>query len=166
MKVKIRAAGDPGDEAGPVEGLAPFIPRVVAVVIDLLVASGVTIGCVWILPGLLEWLSQLAGLGYFVTRDSLPFLGGQSVGKKAMKLKTTILEGASLVGNWSVSLIRNGILIIPLFALVELYILLTRENGPDRGRRLGDEWAMSLGEDQGDRGRETRRAGGSEIAGR
>lgn len=139
VKVKILTA----DEAVPAEGIAPFNPRVVAVVIDSLVSTGVTIACIWILPGLLEWIGQLAGLGYFVTRDSLPFLGGQSVGKKAMKLKVTTLEGASLVGNWNAAVIRNGILLIPFVALVELYILLSREGGPDRGRRLGDEWAKT-----------------------
>jgi uncharacterized RDD family membrane protein YckC len=143
VKVKIRVAGDPTDEAAPVGGLAPFNPRVVAVVIDSLVSMGVTIACMWILPGLLDWIGQLAGLAYFVTRDSLPFLGGQSVGKKAMKLRVTELEGASLAGNWNAALIRNGILLIPFVALVELYVLLTREGGPDRGRRLGDEWAKT-----------------------
>ncbi len=143
VKVKIRVAGDAAGEEIPVDGLAPFNPRVVAVIIDSLVGLGVTLACIWILPGLLEWIGQLAGLAYFVTRDSLPFLGGQSVGKKAMKLKVTTLEGASLSGNWGAALIRNGILVIPFVALVELYILLTRENGPDRGRRLGDEWAKT-----------------------
>jgi uncharacterized RDD family membrane protein YckC len=143
VKVKIRAAGDPADEMASGDGLAPFNPRVVAVVIDLLVGLGVTIGCVWLLPGLLEWIGQLVGLGYFVTRDSLPFLNGQSVGKKAMKLKVTTLDGTSLAGNWGAALIRNGVLLIPFFALVELYLLLTRENGADRGRRLGDEWAKT-----------------------
>ena len=33
--------------------------------------------------------------------------------------------------------------LIPLVALLELYILLSRENGVDRGRRLGDEWAKT-----------------------
>lgn len=143
VKVKIRAAGDPAIESASGDGLAPFNPRVVAVVIDLLVGLGVAISCIWLLPGLLEWIGQLVGLAYFVTRDSLPFLAGQSVGKKAMKLKVTTLEGDSLAGNWKAALIRNGILLIPFFALVELYLLLTRENGADRGRRLGDEWAKT-----------------------
>lgn len=143
VKVKIRAAGDAAEGAPPAGGLAPFNSRVVAVVIDSLVATGVTISCMMLLPGLLDWIGQLSGIGYFITRDSLPFLGGQSVGKKAQKLKVTTLEGASLVGNWNAALIRNGVLCIPFMALVELYILLTRENTADRGRRLGDEWAKT-----------------------
>jgi uncharacterized RDD family membrane protein YckC len=78
-----------------------------------------------------------------ITRDSLPFLGGQSVGKKAMTIKVVTMDGQSLSGNWEKAAIRNAVLIIPFFPLVELLILLTREGKPDRGRRLGDEWAQT-----------------------
>ena len=78
-----------------------------------------------------------------ITRDSLPFLGGQSVGKKAIKIKVVTMDGQSLAGNWEKSAIRNAALSIPFFPLVELLILLTREEKPDRGRRLGDEWAKT-----------------------
>ncbi len=161
VKVKIRAPGDPGGDAAPAEGLAPFNTRVVAVVIDSLVASGVMIGCVWILPGLLEWIGQLAGLGYFVTRDSLPFLGGQSVGKKAMKLKTTTLEGTSLVGKLehlahskrssNHSLFRVGGTLHPAHP--------RKRPGPRPPAR------RRVGEDQGDRGRETDRSRGRGMTG-
>ncbi len=60
-----------------------------------------------------------------------------------MKLTVSTLDGQSLAENWQVALIRNGILLIPLVALLELYILLNRENGVTRGRRLGDEWAKT-----------------------
>jgi hypothetical protein len=45
-------------------------------------------------------------MAYFVTRDSLPFLGGQSVGKKAMKLTVVTLDDKSLSGNWEPAVIR------------------------------------------------------------
>jgi uncharacterized RDD family membrane protein YckC len=145
-RVKLRKPGDPVDEtesgmAGP--QVAQFNPRVMAALIDLGVGLGVTIALSWLLPDFATRLAQFAGMAYFVTRDSLPFLGGQGIGKKAMKLKVSTLNEKSLVGNWQAALIRNGILLIPLFALVELYILLSRENGVDRGRRLGDEWAKT-----------------------
>jgi uncharacterized RDD family membrane protein YckC len=145
-KVKLRAPGtaaDSADEGSTAARIAPFNTRVLAVLIDVAVALGVTIGLSWFLPGFADRIAQLAGMAYLVTRDSLPFLGGQSVGKKAMKLQVTTLDGHSLVGDWKVALIRNGVLLIPLFPLVELFILLSRENGPDRGRRLGDEWAKT-----------------------
>ena len=145
-RVKLRKAGDPinlaeDEPRGP--QIAPFNPRVVAALIDLGVSIGVTLGLFWLLPDFADWLAQLTGIAYFVTRDSLPFLGAQSVGKKAMKLTVSTLDGQSLAENWQVALIRNGILLIPLVALLELYILLNRENGVTRGRRLGDEWAKT-----------------------
>ena len=98
---------------------------------------------IFILPGFASKLGWLVLAGYLITRDSLPFLGGQSVGKKAMKIKAVTLDDKSLVGNWEVAAIRNGVLLIPFFGLIELFILLTREDKPERGRRLGDEWAKT-----------------------
>jgi uncharacterized RDD family membrane protein YckC len=145
-RVKLRKPGDPVVEtesgmAGP--QLAQFNPRVMAALIDLAVAIGVSIALTLLLPDFADRLAQVAGMAYFVSRDSIPFLRGQGIGKKAMKLKVSTLDEKSLVGNWRAALIRNGILLIPIFALVELYILLSRENGVNRGRRLGDEWAKT-----------------------
>ena len=131
------------DDESPATGLAPFNTRITAAALDIVVAMGVTIGLMLILPGFADRLGWLIGVAYLITRDSLPFLGGQSVGKKAMKLKAVTLDGQSLVSNWQAALIRNGVLIIPFFGLVELFILLTREDKPERGRRLGDEWAKT-----------------------
>ena len=140
-QVNLRAAGDEGESSA--EGLVPFGTRITAAAVDIVVAMGITIGLTLILPGFASRLAGLTGLAYMITRDSLPFLGGQSVGKKAMKLRAVTLEGKSLVNNWEAALIRNGVLIIPFFGLVELFILLTREDKPERGRRLGDEWAKT-----------------------
>jgi uncharacterized RDD family membrane protein YckC len=141
VKVRVRTGGD--EEDVPKTGMAPFNTRVIAMLIDGVVAAGWYYGAILILPGFAHKLAVLLGLGYIVTRDSLPFLGGQGVGKKAMKLRAVTLEGESLTGKWEVSLIRSGVLLIPFFQLVELWILLTREDTPERGRRLGDEWAKT-----------------------
>ena len=143
VHVNLRGATDADDDGSPAKGAAPFNTRATAAVIDGVVAVGIIIGLYFLLPGFAHKLAWLAGTAYLVTRDSLPFLGGQSVGKKAMKLRAVTLDGKPLTGNWETALIRNGVLIIPLFALVELYILLTREDKPERGRRLGDEWAKT-----------------------
>ena len=123
-------------------GIVTFHTRIVAAALDWVVALGIMLGFLWLFPGFHK-LAYLTGMAYLVARDSLPFLGGQSVGKKAMGIKTVTLDGKSLVGNWEAALIRNVALIIPFFGLVELYILLIREDGPERGRRLGDEWAKT-----------------------
>ncbi len=143
VAVKIRNAQDAADDDALVAGLASFNSRATAALIDMVVAAGVAIALAFILPGFADRLAWLAGIAYLVTRDSLPFLGGQSVGKKAMKLRAVTLGGESLVGKWETALIRNGVLAIPLFAFVELFILLTREGKPERGLRLGDEWAKT-----------------------
>ena len=123
--------------------LAPIGTRIVAALIDSMVAAGLQMAVMWILPHFAAHLSWLVGLAYLVTRDSLPFLGGQSVGKKAMKLQVVTLDGQSLIGKWEPALIRNAVLAVPLFGFVELIVLLTREDKPERGRRLGDEWAKT-----------------------
>ncbi len=131
------------DEESGGTGIVSFNTRLTAMGIDLVVSLGLTIGLILVLPAFAHQIAYLTGVAYLVIRDSLPFLGGQSVGKKAMKIKVVTLDGKSLVGNWEKALIRNGILIIPLLGLVELYILLTREEKPEQGRRLGDEWAKT-----------------------
>jgi uncharacterized RDD family membrane protein YckC len=141
--MQIREAGDSDDDAPQAGSLVPFNTRIIAALIDVVVSIGLQISAVWILPGFASRIAWLVGIGYLVTRDTLPFLGGQSVGKKAMKLKVVTLEDKPVTGNWEAALIRNGILIIPLFGFIELFVLLTREDKPERGRRLGDEWAKT-----------------------
>lgn len=143
VNVKIRTGGDADEDESPTRGIAPFNVRATAMAIDVVVSFGVMIGLNLILPEFAHRLGWLAGLAYIVTRDSLPFLGGQSVGKKAMNLRAVTLDGKPLTGKWEPSLIRSGVLLIPFFALVELWILLTREETAGRGRRLGDEWAKT-----------------------
>lgn len=143
VKVHVRSGGQSADEISSLDGIAPFNTRLIAVIIDIVLVWGVQLGLALILPGFASKLAWLVGLGYFVTRDSLPFLGGQSVGKKAMKIRAVTRDGKPLTGNWEPSLIRAGVLCIPFFFVLELYLLLTREGGPDRGQRLGDEWAKT-----------------------
>ena len=143
MKVRI-AGADKTDDDEPLAGnLAPFSTRILAVLIDVVVMVGLQIAVSLILPGFASRIAWLVGVGYLVARDSLAFMGGQSVGKKVMKLKVVTMDGKSLVNNWEPALIRNAVLAIPFFAFVELVVLLTREDKPERGRRLGDEWGKT-----------------------
>ncbi len=143
VNVRIREAGADEDEDPKAGQIVPFNTRVIAAMIDIVVSIGLQIAAVWILPGFASRVAYLVGIGYLIARDSLPFLGGQSVGKKAMKLRAVTLDDKPLTGNWESALIRNGVLMIPFFALIELFVLLTREDKPERGRRLGDEWAKT-----------------------
>jgi uncharacterized RDD family membrane protein YckC len=104
--------------------------RIVAYLIDAIV-------------GTILYYIPVIGIGvaiaYFLTRDALPFLQGQSIGKKVMKIRAVTADGAPLTNNWGATIIRNVVLLIPLFPLVELFVMM---NNPDK-LRLGDQWAKT-----------------------
>lgn len=152
VAVDSDSSADDPEVAGSVEGgsgvLVPgadasFTNRVLGGVIDALVAGGINIALSGILPGFAGNLGTLAAMGYLLTKDSLPFLNGQSIGKRAMKTQAVTMDGKSLSGNWQPGVIRNVSLVIPLVPLVELIILLTRRDNPKPLLRLGDEWGKT-----------------------
>ncbi len=105
--------------------------RIIAVLID-----GLLSGIVSLVP-IVGWIAAIA---YNLTRDALPFLDGQSLGKKAMKLRAVDAEtGKPLTNQWGPSIVRNIVLFIPFFAIVELIVLASNKNG----QRLGDQWAKT-----------------------
>jgi len=104
--------------------------RIIAYLIDALILVPL-----WFIP-IVGWI---AGFAYFITRDSLPFLDGQSIGKKAMKIRAVTEDGAPLTNNYGPCIIRNIVLMIPFFPLIELIVLLTNE----KKQRLGDQWAKT-----------------------
>lgn len=84
-------------------------------------------------------LGWLVGLAYVLTRDALPFLDGQSIGKKLIGLRVVDESGAARTGNYGPNVIRNAVLFIPFFPLVELVVLLTNKDT----LRLGDQWGKT-----------------------
>ena len=154
LKVSVdpnSSADDPDQPVSvPLSGQVPGADaalgtRLLATFLDAVVALGLALS-VQLLDPFIKIGDQLSWvvLGcYIISRDSLSFLQGQSVGKKAMKLQAVTMEGVSLKGNWRSGLIRNAVLIIPLFALVELIVLLIRQDYPKPLLRLGDEWART-----------------------
>lgn len=102
--------------------------RILAYLIDVVIAIA------FAFVPIVGWIASSL---YFLTRDGLPFLNGQSVGKKVMNIRAVTTDGAPLTNNWGPTLIRNVVLFIPLFPLVELIVLLTNPNK----LRLGDQWA-------------------------
>lgn len=142
IRVNVRVSDAPDvDEDGEVR--AAFNPRFIAGMIDLLVAIGIQMTAWFILPGFLDRVAWVLAFGYLVTRDSLPFLGGRSIGKSAMGLRALTLDGKPLTGMWEKALYRNGAFFVPVFFIVEAIVLLMREDKPEQGRRLGDEWAKT-----------------------
>lgn len=78
-------------------------------------------------------------LAYSLVMDALPFLDGQSIGKKIMKLRAVTEDGVPTTNNYGASVIRNIVLFIPLFSIVELIVMLTDK----QQRRLGDQWGKT-----------------------
>jgi uncharacterized RDD family membrane protein YckC len=124
---------------------APFQQRLFAVLIDLAVGVGLVISAKILLPDSAEGIvGNILLVGYLLTRDALPFLGGRSIGKMAMKLQAVTLEDKSLSGNWKASIIRNISVVFPpgIGAGVEAFLLNSRQNDATL-RRLGDEFAKT-----------------------
>jgi len=110
-----------------------FIDVIVAVTVAFLV--GAITGS--------SFLQYLAWGLVMLTKDSLPILEGQSIGKKIMKTKAVKEDGSSLSGDWVTGATRNILLAIPFAGLAECFIILTRSGNPETGLRLGDDWAKT-----------------------
>ncbi len=143
IPVRISESQVQEDTAPETGDMAPFNLRFAAAAIDGVLSIGLVLACFLILPGFAGRLGWLVAAAYWIVRDSFAFSGGRSVGKMAMKLQVITMDDQPLVGNWRIALIRNAPLVIPFFALIELYVLLKRDETPDCGRRLGDEWAKT-----------------------
>src|SRR5690606_24122970 len=141
VKLEKPAAGRDadGDEDPPPGSEATFNSRMVGGVIDGCVCLGINVAF-WILPSALEFLGGVVALAYFLTRDSLPFLQGQSIGKKAMRIQAVTLDGKPLAGNWQAGIVRN---VFMLIWPVELFILWNRNEKGGSMRRLGDDYAKT-----------------------
>ena len=134
-------AADEEDEEAPKPGTeAAFDTRVIAAIIDCFVFLGIAIIIDVLLPATLGYLVATA---YILCKDALPFLEGQSLGKRLMKIRAVDTAGNRLTGNWQASIVRNISLAIPLFGLVEAYILYQKKEKGEPLLRLGDEWGKT-----------------------
>jgi uncharacterized RDD family membrane protein YckC len=148
IKVGVRPDTDDDEESSSHDSsdAVPFNTRFLAMVIDLAIGLGLYLSVIIFANMTLDFFKIFASplfIAFILTRDGLPFLGGQSPGKTAMKIKAVTIGGESLAGNWQPALIRNAVLLIPLFGFVELIVLLNREEKKDQGIRLGDELAKT-----------------------
>lgn len=131
------------EESNEAGEIAPLNSRLLGGILDSLVGLGLYFSVMWLLPEFFERIAWVLVAAYWITRDSLPFLKGQSVGKMAMKTKVVKADGSDIIGDWPTAIVRNVALMVPFFGLVEAIILITRDSKPERGRRLGDEWAKT-----------------------
>lgn len=138
---KVNFDGEEGDAPVSADGVqeAAFDTRLIAGFIDGVIAG--------ILMSILSKISVLLGwagyMGLFAIRDSLPFLNGQSPGKKLMKICAVDANGKNLSGNWALGITRNWIMAIPFAPLYEAYVLYSKKEAHLPLRRLGDDWAKT-----------------------
>ncbi|ASB48509.1 RDD family protein [Alkalitalea saponilacus] len=108
---------------------APHMERIIAAVIDIIIVTGLF---------LFPRVGWMIGIIYHLTKDSLPFLKGQSFGKHLMRIKViTRPDNRSLVRHPEKSVIRGLVLLIPGLNLVDIWYFFTK------GSRLADYWAQT-----------------------
>lgn len=101
----------------------------------------------WILAFIsfkLLFVGYLIAIAYLLTKDAIPatsgFFGGQSVGKKLMKIKVIKEDtGQGIEGDWGASIVRQVSLLIPLFGFVDALMVFG-----DERKRFGDKWANTI----------------------
>jgi uncharacterized RDD family membrane protein YckC len=140
-EVKKEESPASASSSGPKGVEADLVKRFLGALIDVLVAGTVAF-IVGAITGS-DFLNYLAWGVAMLTKDSLPILDGQSIGKKVMKTKAVKEDGSSLSGDWATGATRNILMAIPLAQLVECFVILTRSGNPGAGLRLGDEWAKT-----------------------
>ena len=114
--------------------------RIIGGFIDAILGSALVFVATFILPDLINGLARFLWVAYMLTRDSLPFLDGQSIGKKVVGTKAVREDGTSLSGDFKTGAIRN---VWMLVSIVELIVLIVRKDKPEAGRRLGDDFAKT-----------------------
>jgi hypothetical protein len=108
---------------------APLPERTLAAIIDIAIVVGLSF---------FPRIGWIVGLFYFLIKDSIPFLKGQSFGKKLMKMQAiTLPEQESLVKYPEKSIIRGIITLIPVLNLIDIWYLYTT------GYRLVDRWTQT-----------------------
>ncbi len=109
-------------------GQTPFFTeRLLAGLIDMAIAAGLS---------LFPQIGWIFGLIYFLFKDCLPFINGQSFGRKLFNIKVVSRKTqTSLVANADKAVIRQIIFFVPVLNIVELVCFLFY---PDR---LGSKWS-------------------------
>jgi len=115
----------------PANELASAGQRFLASFLDVIVAG---------VPAFIPIAGWIWAILYTWTKDALPFLGGQSVGKKVLGLRVINLEtGKPIKGDYGAAIVRQLSLVIPFFGFVDACMVFSSER-----RRFGDKWAKTV----------------------
>lgn len=84
-------------------------------------------------------LGALIGVAYYLFKDALPFLNGQSIGKKIFQIQVqNRLDNSATTNEFGLSFTRSMPVLIPILNLIELILVLSKK------RRFGDQWAKTF----------------------
>lgn len=115
----------------PAREIASAGQRFLASFLDVIVAG---------VPAFIPVVGWIWAILYIWTKDALPFLGGQSVGKKVLGLRVVNLEtGKPIKGDYGAAITRQLSLAIPFFGFVDACMVFSSER-----RRFGDKWAGTV----------------------
>lgn len=118
-------------QPAPEHELASAGQRLLAVFLD---------GFVGGIPALIPVLGWIWVFVYAFTKDALPFLGGQSIGKKVLGIRVINVDtGKPIKGDFGAALTRQVSLMIPIFGFVDACMVLSSDR-----RRFGDKWAKTV----------------------
>ena len=103
-----------------------------------------------ILAGLIDWViigllsitgfGAILGIGYLLTKESLPLFDGQSIGKRLIGIRAVDNESyISIKNQYEKCLIRNITLLIPVFQFIDAFMIFSSDR-----KRFGDQWAKTI----------------------
>lgn len=103
-----------------------------------------------ILAGLIDWViigllsitgfGAILGIGYLLTKESLPLFDGQSIGKRLIGIRAVDNESYESIKNqYEKCLIRNITLLIPVFQFIDAFMIFSSDR-----KRFGDQWAKTI----------------------
>lgn len=105
--------------------------RFVAALID-----AVFVGICFSVP----FVGPIVAVVYGLVKDALPFLDGQSLGKRAMGIRVVKDPGgAPITEDWASAILRQLSLCIPIFNLIDACMVFSADR-----RRFGDRWARTI----------------------
>ena len=109
--------------------------------LGILIDEAVIIVIGFFIGNVLGWkLSYLLAAAYMMVRDALPFLDGQSIGKKVMKTRAVYEDSsAPLTNDYRASILRNILLIVPLIGLIDALFIFSGDK-----KRLGDKIGKTI----------------------
>lgn len=85
-------------------------------------------------------LLNLLTLAYFLTRDALPMLGGQSVGKRLMKIRVLKQDGLTTTqGEFGLVFLRTAPEFLPIVNFVDIGYMFSKSR-----QRIGDRRAKTI----------------------